>query len=73
MTQVRMTEVQAARRAYEAYAWFTGGKTFDGREMPKFESLPEKIQNAWRVASCAVVDFERGLLENGAGGVGTEG
>lgn len=32
---------------YEAYAQSTGGKTFDGRDMPTWEQLPERIQRAW--------------------------
>jgi hypothetical protein len=49
-----MTE--QARRGYEGYAASTGGKTFDGRDMPKWEDLPERIQEAWRAAIVAAVD-----------------
>ncbi len=42
---------RSARMGYEAYAEFTGGKTFDGRDMPKWHELPERIQNAWRAAA----------------------
>lgn len=41
--------------AYEAYADSTGGKTFDGRDMPKWEQLPERIQLAWSAATRAVM------------------
>ncbi len=34
--------------AYRAYAEHTGGKTWDGRDMPTWEELPEKIQGAWQ-------------------------
>lgn len=39
---------------YEAYADATGGKTFDGREMPKWSELPERIENAWEAAAAAI-------------------
>lgn len=39
---------------YSAYAQFTGGKTFDGRDMPKWGDLPERIQRAWNAAADAV-------------------
>ncbi len=41
--------------AYEAYAKSTGGKTFDGREMPKWADLPERIQTAWCDATAAAL------------------
>lgn len=68
-----MAEEEAGRRAYDMYGWYVGGKTYDDKPMPTWEGLPEKIRTGWRVAACAVVDFERGLIENGAQGVGTEG
>lgn len=39
---------------YEAYAQSTGGKTFDGRDMPRWEALPERIQKAWTDAALAI-------------------
>ncbi len=39
-----------ARAAYEGYAESTGGKTFDGREMPSWHDLTERIQTAWAEA-----------------------
>lgn len=39
---------------YEAYARFTGGKTFDGRDMPSWAQLPETIRDAWRAAADAI-------------------
>lgn len=39
---------------YEAYAKFTGGKTFDGRDMPAWDDLGEKIQGAWTIAADAI-------------------
>lgn len=41
---------------YEAYAQSTGGKTFDGRDMPRWEALPERIQKAWNDAAQAIGD-----------------
>lgn len=40
---------------YEAYAIATGGKTFDGRDMPLWTSLPANITKAWEAAGKAVV------------------
>lgn len=45
-----------ARRAYEGYAAFTGGKTYDGRTMPAWDNLPSRIREAWRAAIVAAVD-----------------
>lgn len=43
------------RIGYEAYAASTGGKTFDGRDMPTWDQLPERIRNAWEAAASAVL------------------
>jgi hypothetical protein len=40
---------------YEAYAKFTGGKTFDGRDMPEWGDLTDRIQDAWRAAARAIL------------------
>jgi hypothetical protein len=51
------TEMSAqARRGYEGYAKSTGGKTFDGRQMPTWDELPNRIKEAWREAVAAAVD-----------------
>lgn len=42
------------RVGYEAYAQSTGGKTFDGRDMPTWDALPERIQKAWNDAASAI-------------------
>lgn len=47
-----------ARRGYEGYAASTGGKTFDGRQMPGWDELPDRIKEAWRAAIVAAVDNE---------------
>lgn len=41
------------RTGYEAYAAHTGGKTFDGRDMPAWDDLGD-IQAAWAVAAGAI-------------------
>lgn len=70
MTDIKFAENEAGKRGYQQYAYFTGGKTFDGRDMPKWEGLPQNIRDAWCTAAHAIVAFERGLIANGAAGVG---
>jgi hypothetical protein len=41
------------RVGYEAYAKHTGGKTYDGRDMPKWQELPGNIRDAWNEAGFA--------------------
>jgi len=43
-----------ARAGYEAYARFTGGKTFDGRAMPTFDALEQRIKDAWAAAAMGI-------------------
>jgi len=50
---VIVTAQQKAQRAYEAYAQVTGGKTFDGRDMPQYADLGDTIQAAWVAAATA--------------------
>lgn len=45
-----------AKLGYEEYAVSTGGKTFDGRDMPKWDELPQRIKDAWRAATDKVLD-----------------
>lgn len=40
--------------AYEGYAARTGGKTYDGRDMPEWHDLGRDIQEAWEAAADAV-------------------
>lgn len=47
------------RLGYEAYAKSTGGKTYDGRDMPAWDDLPDRIKCAWYAAWRAIVDRER--------------
>lgn len=45
-----------AKVGYEEYAVSTGGKTFDGRDMPKWDELPQRIKDAWRAATDKVLE-----------------
>lgn len=52
-----MGEITNGQRAYEAYREHTGGKTYDGRDMPTWAELVEKspkIAGAWEAAGAAV-------------------
>lgn len=46
-----ITARQKGQRAYAAYADATGGKTHDGRDMPDWSGLGDKIQAAWIAAA----------------------
>jgi hypothetical protein len=39
---------------YLAYARSTGGKTYDGRDMPTWDALPFNIRMAWCDAANAI-------------------
>lgn len=39
---------------YEAYARATDGKAFDGRDLPMWFELPDRIQQAWTTAASAI-------------------
>lgn len=43
-----------AQIGYEAYAAQTGGKTWDGREMPRWADLPKHTCDAWEAAAGAI-------------------
>lgn len=70
-----------AQTAYEAYAEHTGGKTYDGREMPRWADLPERIRGAWEAAAARVLMCEDAkyrqrhvaLMEQMLATVGTQG
>lgn len=49
---------------YEAYAVSTGGKTFDGRDMPKWHDLPHRIQEAWEASALAILAEARCMAED---------
>lgn len=48
------SNMRFARAGYEGYARFTGGKTFDGRPMPTFDALEQRIKDAWAAAAMAI-------------------
>lgn len=52
-----MTAPSPAKAAYEAYAESTGGRTFDGRPMPTWNELPDRIRIAWGAAADAARAF----------------
>lgn len=54
-----MTAPSPAKSAYEAYARSTGGKTFDGRPMPTWNELPQRIRDAWAAGAEAARAFDR--------------
>jgi hypothetical protein len=55
-----MDEKDYGQIGYEAYAEFTGGKTWDGRDMPKWDNLPNKIKEAWLEAALAIIEADEG-------------
>lgn len=46
------------RKAYQAYAGHTSGKTYDGRDMPAWDDLGDRIQGAWMAAARSVANGE---------------
>lgn len=42
--------------AYNAYVASVGGVTWDGKPIPAWPSLTDKIREAWRCAAVAAVD-----------------
>ena len=46
---------ELGRVGYEGYAASTGGKTFDGRDMPTWDALPDRIRQAWSDAATAII------------------
>jgi hypothetical protein len=43
-----------ARTAYGAYCVAVGGKAFNGDDLPDFDSVPQRIQDAWVAAVSTV-------------------
>lgn len=66
---VQFTAAEAAKAAYRGYSLSTGGKTFDGRPMPRWEELPARIQQAWELAVCHAL--ANACFEDYAGAVAT--
>lgn len=50
---------EKTRGAYTAYARATGGKNFQGNDMPVFDALPPKIRGAWEAAVISVCIAEQ--------------
>jgi hypothetical protein len=48
------TPLELAEAGYRGYAAHTGGKTFDGRDMPEWTDLPERTVAAWVAAVVAI-------------------
>ncbi len=60
MTDEELAREEHAQAGYEGYAEYTGGKTFDGRNMPKWDELPPNIKKAWQAATAKIL--KRGLI-----------
>lgn len=45
-----------AEIAFVAYSAKAGGKTWDGKDIPPFSEVGEKVQSSWLAAVSAVVD-----------------
>jgi len=53
----------AGQVGYEAYSIHTGGKTFDGRDMPLWDELPDDTKLAWGAAATAIAEYKLGELK----------
>jgi hypothetical protein len=51
--------MELAEAGYRGYAAHTGGKTFDGRNMPEWADLPERTVQAWMAAAGAIEREQR--------------
>lgn len=49
-----MTTQTPGQIAYQTYATATGGLTHDGRPMPTWDALGDRIRHAWAAAALAV-------------------
>lgn len=67
MTDVRMADPMIAQAAYQAYGWFRGHMTHDGKPMPPWQGLPREIQDAWRVACATAIQADKDMTSHGAG------
>jgi len=50
------TAAHLGKVAYEGYAESTGGKTHDGRDMPAWKDLGDRIKIAWIAAAGSAVE-----------------
>jgi hypothetical protein len=60
--------IDIGRIGFEAYAKQVGGKTYDGKDIPKWEDVGKVVQDGWRAAGVAVlqyIDKERERMANG--------
>jgi hypothetical protein len=48
-----MTDYNLAKIMWDAYSQKAGGKTFDGKPLPKWEELGEDRQSCWSAAADA--------------------
>jgi len=49
--------IDIGRIAFEAYGVSVGGKTYNGKDIPKWEDVGKKVQDAWRAAAVAVLQY----------------
>ena len=49
-----MDDLTLGRIGYEAYGNFTGWKTYNGKDMPKWDDLTLNIMRAWQAAGEAI-------------------
>lgn len=47
-----------AKKAFEAYSQEVGGKTYDGKPIPPWESLTDTVKNGWRAVVSALYTQE---------------
>lgn len=47
---------ELAKKAFDAYNIKAGGKTWDGRDIPPFEDVGEKVQANWMAAVEAILE-----------------
>ena len=45
------------RIGFEAYSVSVGGKTYDGKDIPKWEDVGQRVQDAWRAAGIAILQY----------------
>lgn len=50
-----MVDKTTGQIGYDAYGEFTGWRTFDGRPMPEWVDLGERVQGAWQAAADAIL------------------
>lgn len=61
---MRTDTERLGRAAFEQYGRAMGGRTYDGKPIPKWEEVGEKVREGWRQAAHAVV-IELHPLEDG--------